>query len=258
MLLCCALDLPQRAIVAVIGAGGKTTIIQRLAAELAEQGACVISTTTTAIWEPSGLVVVEADDDAVLAATSAYVGPGRVITVAGRRQLVAESPGEAKRPKLSGASPHLPARLLALAGVDYVLVEADGARGRAIKAPASHEPVIPPETTHVLAVVGIDALGEPLSDEIAHRPQRIAALLGVTMGTPLSPRHIATLLAHAQGGRKGAPAAAHFAPTINKVQDDASLRAARAIAGRLRGLPGIDRVLISAALSDQPVLEIWQ
>ncbi len=257
MLLSHALELSEHTIVAAVGAGGKTTILQRLAAELAGRGACVVSTTTTAIWQPDGPVVVAADD-ALLPATSALVTPGRVITVAGARRWEADGPGRPRRAKLTGVSPYLPERLLALAGVSYVLVEADGARGRAIKAPAGHEPVIPPATTLVLAVVGIEALGEPLSVQIAHRPQRVAELLDITMGTPLSARHVAALLAHPHGGRKGVPAGARFVPFINKVQDEASLHGARAIAALLRGQAGVERVLIGAALSTQPVWEVWQ
>ena len=257
MLLKAALSLARGSIVAAVGAGGKTTLLQRLAEELAGDGACVVSTTTTAIWEPSGLLVVEAEPSALLHTVAAVVLPGQVIVAAAGRRLAADGPGGPQRSKLAGVAPSIPALLLAIPGVDYVLVEADGARGAAIKAPAGHEPVIPPATTHVLVVVGIEALGEPLGAEIAHRPERIAVLLGIAVGTPLSPGHIASLLAHPQGGRKGVPDTAHFYPFISKVQDEPSLRGARAIANRLRGQPGIDRVLIGAALANEPVLEAW-
>jgi len=257
MLLCESLDLGPREVIAAVGAGGKTTLLQRLAAELAARGACVVSTTTTAIWQPAGPLVVESNEDDLLAAVAALVAPGRVVTAASERRLAADTPGGTPCAKLAGVPPHLPQRLLALPGVSYVLVEADGARGLAIKAPAAHEPVMPPSATCVLAVVSIEALGEPLTAEIAHRPQRVAELLGIAMGTPLSPRHIATLLTHPLGGRKGAPGAARFVPFINKVQEEATLRGARAIAAQLSGQPGVDCVLIGAALAPQPVLERW-
>jgi molybdenum cofactor cytidylyltransferase len=104
----------------------------------------------------------------------------------------------------------------------------------------------------------MEALGEPITDVIAHRPERICALLDLTPATPLSPRHIAALLAHPSGGRKGVPASACYIPFLNKVQDDVLLRGARAVMAHVRGLPGIERVLIGAALSLQPVLEVWQ
>lgn len=258
MLLRDALQISGPALVAAVGAGGKTTLLQRLAAELAAGGSCVVSTTTTAIWQPEqGPLALAAGDD-LLAAVAAQVGPGRIVIAAAESRLVEQDDGLPLRPKLQGVALHLPARLLALAGVSHVVVEADGARGRAIKAPAAHEPVIPPQATHVLAVVGIDALGEPLDGAIAHRPERIASLLGLAEGGPLAPRHIAALLAHAAGGRKSVPATAHFYPFINKVQDEETLRGARAIAAHLRGQPGVQAVLIGAALAAQPVLEVWR
>jgi molybdenum cofactor cytidylyltransferase len=217
----------------------------------------VVSTTTTAVWEPSGQVVVEADEMTLLTTVAGRVRPGLALTVAAARRLVADPVEGGERSKLQGVELHAPALLCALPGVDHVLVEADGARGRSIKAPAEHEPVIPPAATHVLAVVGIDALGEPLDEAIAHRPERIAQLLRLALGTPLGPRHIADLLAHPLGGRKGAPAAARFLPVINKVHDEAALRGARVIAGLLRGRQGIAGVLITAALAPQPLLEMW-
>jgi molybdenum cofactor cytidylyltransferase len=257
MLLRNALRLERGTIVAAVGAGGKTTLLQRLADELAAEGACVVSTTTTAIWEPEGVLAVENEPSALVPGVARLVRPGQVVVAAAGRRLAADGAGGPQRSKLIGVASSVPALLLAIAGVDYVLVEADGARATAIKAPAEHEPVIPPAATHVLAVVGIEALGEPLGADIAHRPERIAALLGIAAGTPLSPSHIASLLVHPQGGRKGVPDAAHFCPFINKVQDEPSLRAARAIAGFLRGQPGVERVLIGAALAPEPVLEVW-
>ncbi len=252
-----ALGLQRHDIVAAVGAGGKTAALQRLAAELAAQGACVISTTTTSIWQPEGTLLVEANGDALLSALCHFVGQGQVVTVAAGRKAVPGAQDSSSASKLVGVHPDVVLRIAQTAGVDYVLVEADGARGLSIKAPAAHEPVIPPSTTHVLAIAGIEALGEPLTAEIAHRPAQIAALLGIAEGTPLNPGHIALLLADPRAGRKGVPASARFYPFINKVEDEIALRGARAIAGRLRKLPGVTHVLIGAALAEQPVLEKW-
>jgi probable selenium-dependent hydroxylase accessory protein YqeC len=256
MYLCQALDLHRHDIVAAVGAGGKTTALQRLAAELAEQGACVVSTTTTSIWEPEGTLLVEANADALLSALSRTAAKGHLVTVAAGRKAEPGTRDGCLRSKLIGIHPDVVLRIARTAGVDYVLVEADGARGLSIKSPASHEPVIPPSATHVLAIAGIDALAQPLTGTVAHRPAQIAALLGITEGTLLDPSHIALLLADARAGRKGVPEGARFYPFINKVQDT-SLRAARSIVGRVRAMPGITHVLIGAALSQQPVLERW-
>ncbi len=51
---------------------------------------------------------------------------------------------------------------------DLILVEADGSRGRPIKYPAEHEPVIPENTDLILCVCGMSGFGKP-GREICHR-----------------------------------------------------------------------------------------
>ena len=84
-------------------------------------------------------------------------------------------------------------------------IEADGARGRWVKAPAEHEPVVPEWVDLVVPVAGLPAVGFPLSEETAHRPERIAALLGMKEVDVLTPRLLAELLASPRGGLKGVP-----------------------------------------------------
>lgn len=256
-----ALRLSPGMIISVVGAGGKTSLLQRLAAELAAGGACVVSATTTAIWQPSGPLavplVVEQDSRALLAAVAAMAQAGRVVTAAAGRRMEMDAQSGSLRPKLLGVPPDLPARLLDLPSVDYVLVEADGARGRAIKAPADHEPVLPAASGIVIAVAAIEALGQPLAEAVAHRPELIAALLGLALGDPLTSQHIAALLTHPQAGRKNVPPQARFCPLINKVEGAAALQAARAIAAAARSAPGVDSIVIASLLAVEPVVEVW-
>lgn len=258
MLLRDALVLSGRALIAVVGAGGKTALTQRLAAELAGDGACVVLTTTTAIWEPRGFLIVEADPTALVAAVASVAAPGRIITVAAGRRMERDGVTGHERAKLAGVAPGVAQQLLAPADVDAVVVEADGARGRSIKAPAAHEPVVPPAATHVVAVAGIDAMGRPLDERIAHRPELISALLGIPIGTVLTAQYMAALLAHPDGGRKGVPASATFTVFLNKVEGDRQLSDARAVAALLAGAPGVDAVAIGAVQAAEPVLEVWR
>ena len=252
-----ALALRPKSVVAAVGAGGKTTILQRLAADLAAEGAGVVSTTTTNIWEPDGACLIELDEAALLVAVGRRIRRGQALTVAAGRRMALDEHSGLQRAKLSGIAPTMPGRLLAIPGVDYVLVEADGARGRAIKAPATHEPVMPPDAHCVLLCAGIDAVGRPLNEQIAHRPERVAELLGTPLETPVSTSMLAALLAHPQGGLKDIPHSARCAVVLNKVQDPAGLRSARAVAALLRGRPGIERILIAAAQAPACVLEVW-
>jgi molybdenum cofactor cytidylyltransferase len=152
----------------------------------------------------------------------------------------------------------LPGALLARPDVDYVLVEADGSRMRPVKAPGGHEPVVPPETTLLVPVAGLDAFAGPL-DGVAHRPERIRALLDAEDISPdgrLTPSGLAHLLAHPDGGAKGLPAGARLIPLLNKAEDEKGLRVARATARHLLDAPGVEQVVIGAVRSEQPVREV--
>ena len=90
-------------------------------------------------------------------------------------------------------------------GADAVIVEADGARHRMIKAPAEYEPVIPLQTNVALLMMSAEAINQPLSDRIAHRPEQVATVTGINVGDVLSPAVIARLITSEQGALKHIP-----------------------------------------------------
>jgi molybdenum cofactor cytidylyltransferase len=208
-----ALRVQKGEVVSLVGAGGKTTAMYRLGSELASQGWRVLVTTTTMIRPPShtqaGRLIVESSPEAALCSVREALRPGSVTALVSQR-LEAEG-------KLKGVSVELAARLAALA--DVVILEADGARGLSLKAPAHYEPVVPPETTVVVPVVGIDAVGRSLGRGIAHRPELVSELTGVPQGTTITTTMVARLLVHREGGLKGVPAGCRVQPLINKVED---------------------------------------
>jgi molybdenum cofactor cytidylyltransferase len=238
--------------VALVGAGGKTTAMYCLGRELASQGWQVIATTTTMIrppaLQPGEDLVVTDDHSRALQLTAKSLSRDRLITLAAQH-LPAEN-------KLKGVPPGWIASLLPIA--DAVLIEADGSRGLPLKAPAAHEPVIPAETSLLVPVVGIDAVGLPLSEETVHRPVLVAALTGLALGDVITTAAVAALLMHPQGALKNVPAHARVVPLINKVQSEGTLDAAREIAARVmarEGEPEPQRVLIAAVAADDPVIE---
>ena len=143
---------------AIIGGGGKTTLLYRLARELEGRGS-VIVTTSTHIFKPT---------DLPFALTA-----GKVSGI-----LCVGMPCE--NGKLSAPQQSF-RELTALAA--YVLVEADGSAGRPLKAHASHEPVIPREANQVICVVGASGLNRPAAVKV-HRPERFMALSGSDTAAP--------------------------------------------------------------------------
>ena len=271
-------NLHKNALISIVGGGGKTTLLFALAA--AWPGQVVITTTTRIFAAQMKLApaVLQFTAEAAKDTESFYKEVGKKLDEHGRVLIVGQVIGE----KAHGVPADLPAKLLARDDVDLVLVEADGSRMRPIKAPADHEPVIPPETTHVMPVVGIDALDKPLA-EVAHRPELVAEILGYPISgisrQRLTPQDVARLILHDNGGLKGVPQGAQVIPVINKVETAVSLKTAREIArevlqgagGRGQGkqstineqratnnrLP-ITKVVISALKSEQPIREVHQ
>jgi molybdenum cofactor cytidylyltransferase len=156
--------------------------------------------------------------------------------------------------KVSGLPPDLPGRLLGRPDVDYLLVEADGSRMRPVKAPAGHEPVIPPQSSLVVPAAGIDALEGPI-DQVAHRPALVAALAGLKVEERLAPQSLARLLTDPRGGLKAVPNKARVIPLLNKVESRQQWVAARQTARFLLRSQRVERVVLGALHQPESALE---
>jgi probable selenium-dependent hydroxylase accessory protein YqeC len=114
-----------------------------------------------------------------------------------------------------------------------VLVEADGARGRSLKLPAAHEPVIPASTTLVVVVCALDALGQPLDEDRVHRVELVRAATGVEAGEAVDEDCLAAALRHQDGYPSRVPPRARAGVFLNKAEDAATLDASARLAARL-------------------------
>lgn len=165
-------------VTAVIGSGGKTTLLRTLGEELSAAGRTVVLCTTTHIFPFAGLENLISPTEETLRRALETHGP-----------VCAGTP-EASTGKLT--APSLPmARLAELA--DVVLVEADGARGLPLKAHGPGEPVIPPEAGRTVCVLGLSGLGLPVA-VAAHRPEVYARLAGTGECDPVTPELAARVL----------------------------------------------------------------
>ncbi|MBI5569826.1 MAG: putative selenium-dependent hydroxylase accessory protein YqeC [Desulfomonile tiedjei] len=205
---CFGID-PNIRTIAIVGAGGKTSLMYALAQEIASAREPVITTTTTKILPPTPhqspcLMLVE--DDPVLERLPETLSRYAHVTVG--RSI------EPLTGKLLGVTEETAERCLSVAG--RLIVEADGAAGRPVKAPERWEPVIPRFTDLVIPVVGLDCLGKPASEEWVFRLDRFLEVTGLDRGDPIDPRAIAALLQHPLGGLKGVPEAAVVVPFLNK------------------------------------------
>ena len=194
-----------RGVTALIGGGGKTTLLYTLSEELRGRGRVVLCTSTH-IRVPERYPLVTGDAEALRAALDAH---GVVCAGTGAAD------GKLTAPPVSFAE------LAALA--DYVLVEADGARGLPLKAHAAHEPVVPETAQRVVLVMGASGFGKPIA-EVCHRPALYAERAGAAESAPVTPE-LAARVAAAEG----------FGDRvfINQVESAAGYAAAEELAKRL-------------------------
>ncbi len=246
MLISDSLRLTTGKVVAIVGAGGKTSALFRLADELVAQDRRVILTTTTRLGAAQ-IIEPHLRYDAA----PEFIARVQAVLQKDRCMMII---GEDVQDKVNG----VPAEFidaLANLGADAILYEADGARRLPFKAPAAHEPVIAPSTTLLVPVIGATIFGKPLDDEHVHRAELAARLAGARLGEPVTPLLAARVIAHSQGGLKNKPSRARAIAFINQVETSAQLDAARELARLLLGYNEIDAVALGAAQNPNPIAE---
>lgn len=179
--------------ICLVGGGGKTTVMYELAAAWAACGRRVLVLTSTHILRPV--------DGSFAADVPAVQNLWQQ-----RRYAVIGTP-ELSTGKLT-APPQFLYEALQLQA-DVILCEADGSKHHPCKAPAAHEPVLLPDSDIVLAVAGMDALGNSLA-QACQRPQLAAALLGCSAEKIIDAQMLAALLLSEQGARKNVGVCAYY------------------------------------------------
>lgn len=162
------LERRAQAVIAVVGAGGKTTIAYALAGALQRAGKKVLVTTTTHMFEPEEHYIewekTKTTDENLRKITETVSACADVWTVGVR----------AGNAKIKG----IPEEIKKLSEtVEFLIVEADGSKQMPFKVPAAHEPVIPACADYVIGVMGYPAIGKAIRD-VSHRPGDVAAFLG--------------------------------------------------------------------------------
>ena len=244
------LDLPDRGRLAIVGAGGKTTAMFRLARELGERGLRVACATTTRIFRPA-----PDEADLILAENNAgFLETCRESAALGRTACLAWAP---EGDKLLGLSANFIHNLNNAQVFDWILVEADGARCLPLKAPAAHEPVIPERSTHVLGVAGLTAIGLTMDETHVCRSGRYAELSGLPLGAPVTSDSVARVCLHREGMFKGAPDDCTRLLWLNQADADGALEHGRRILDLLREAGGLPhRACIGAAGRTPCVMEV--
>lgn len=223
-----ALRLNKSAVVAFVGGGGKTSAVFLAARETAP--ALVTTSTHLAarqaehadrhiIWQPEAGAEAEAkrQTEAVDVPETELLRQalsGGVTLVSGPyrediARVTAPLPGQLARLHTWAKQHHLP-----------LFIEADGSRQRPLKAPAEHEPAIPPFAETVVVTAGMRGLDRPLDENFIHRPQVFGALSDLKPGETVSEEAVLRVLTHPQGGLKNIPTGARRVALLNQADTE--------------------------------------
>ena len=162
-------------IIAVVGSGGKTTLIKKLASRYRSEGKTVLITTTTHMFIEEDTLLTD-DAGAIMHA----------LTETGYA-MAGIPDGEKIRPLSKETFDAV------CTCADVVLVEADGSRRLPLKYPNATEPVIPENTGELLVVCGLNAIGQK-AREVCHRLELVKECLGIDDETVITPAHIQRLI----------------------------------------------------------------
>jgi len=238
------IDLNVSELISVVGAGGKTSTMFRLARELKALGKNVLVTTTTniAFSETSQADRLLIDSSRDISSLS-RVEPGMIVCLGS--SMVGD------QEKLKGIEPESVGKIYQEHLFDYVVVEADGSRRRPIKAPAHYEPVVSQETTRVIGVIGLDAIGKTITEDYVHRPNLFCSITGKKMGDVIDRKCLTDLILSEDGLFKGTPQGCRKYVVLNKADHPDREKEARITIRELAEMKSPVNGLIIAAANRQ-------
>ena len=219
---------PEKGVVSFVGGGGKTSLLFRFAEELHARGNRVIVSTSTHMFRPDHVPVLDDFDVEVL---RGLLDDGRIVCVG--------------KPAANGKITLPDADFSLICGCcDYLLIEADGAKRMPLKIPASHEPVIPECTGHVMAVMGLDACGRK-AEECLFRYELAEEILSIGPEDRIVPAHFKALAESPCALRKNVLPGMKYSVIRNKADTDELTRLGTDIMQSLDG-KAVDSCAVSS------------
>lgn len=228
------LRVDHKSRLAFAGAGGKTTTLFSLARQVPGLVLCLntahLAVEQAKLADQHVIVTREEDIHRALAAQKTGI-------------LLFTGP-ENDHGRLLGLSPEIAEVVGKLADIHElpVLIEADGSRRLPLKAPAEHEPPIPPWVNHVVYMFGLSAVGKSLDDANVFRPEIFSQLTGVSLGSTIEIDAILRYLQNPLGGLKNIPPQARRTLLANQLDlvDNSNAKFLDALDS---SVPGFDAVL---------------
>lgn len=237
----------HQGIISVVGAGGKKSTILRLVCAHPGKVAITATVHTPPFRRRLNAKQVVTEPDRLF---------DEVRSVASRYRRVAYAHGSTKPARLRGVSLSDVSLIHSQLNFDATFVKADGARLRWLKAPDQSEPAVPPDTSVLIPVMSVRAIGQRLSGEVVHRVEEVSRIMHLKPGHRITAAHLAKLLSSKQGALKHARDATVI-PVLNMVESKEDIKLARLVAEQaLEETAIIDRIAIASMIREDPILEV--
>lgn len=231
--------------IALVGSGGKTTLMFQLAKDYQTR---VILTTSTHMAQDQ----LQGADHHIEVHDGGDI-PDPAENLQGDVLLFTGPPVETNR--VGGLDSELLENLLKLADSWNcpLIIEADGARKLPLKAPADHEPPIPHFVDTVITVIGLSGLGKPLNEKWVHRPEYFSRLVDLPFESVINSHHLVHALTSDGGGLKNIPSRAHKILLFNQID---SFPNWKTFHNQLDKLLDHYQIVAFGVLEDQMLLEV--
>ena len=204
------LDISVGSVVAVVGCGGKTSLIELMADRLREKK--VLISTTTKIYPPKMKDIMLCETLVQCEEHEPRTGiqcMGLLNSASGKLEALPEA-------FLANLQPRY----------DIVLLEADGSRGLPCKGWLADEPVVPDYCTHTLGLITMGALGKPAGETTVRRLPEFFALTGVGEGQTITVAALDAMVCAPKGMFKNSVGQRYV--IVNQVEDDTTAAVALA------------------------------
>ncbi|HPZ08612.1 MAG TPA: selenium cofactor biosynthesis protein YqeC [Candidatus Eremiobacteraeota bacterium] len=233
-----ALSLSPRECISVIGGGGKTSFASYLSRKLTSMGKSVVFTSTTKIFPP------HTGEKEILVFTTESLWLNKIDHALKESKLVFLGAEILSSGKLKGLSEKLCKDVLMKTNTDYLIIEADGSRGKSIKAHSDCEPVVPDFTRLFVSLIGMDCIMKRIDENNCHRQDLLCSILKVNRGDLIDMDLIVSLFKHKRGYLKTLPRKARSIVFLNKVHTMEDYQTAIKLGERLLSLKRIDSVIL--------------
>lgn len=164
------LNIKKHNVVSIVGAGGKTTLMFKLANELKDKGK-VLVTTTTKIYKPNENEVKYLS-----------IGKEGYKFIKNNKEYGIYAYGEDvnKEDKLIGIDPNLVDDLKNT--FNYILIEADGSKKKDLKAWNENEPIICSVNDKYIGVLSLNSINIEINNNNIHRIEEFLTLTNSNIG----------------------------------------------------------------------------